>query len=775
MKRVILIALSIIIGLNIQAQPQNIEKANSILSERGEVYFSFNIEAADLMSDKLVQLSKFVSFDEVTSSKITAYANKAGFAKFIAYGYDFEILTPPSMLHSSILENSKNSRELNSWDYYPSWDEYNTMMNQFVTSYPDLCELVTLGTSINGREILAIHINNDLSTEQNEPEFFYTSTMHGDEVVGYVLMLRYIDYLLANYGVDSDVTFMVDYIDIWINPLANPDGTYAGGNNSVWGATRSNANNVDINRNFPDPEDGPHPDGNPWQTETIVFMDFAENHNLTMSSNMHGGAEVVNYPWDTWPRLAADDDWWVNVSREYADIAHENSPSGYFTDLNNGITNGYQWYTTSGCRQDYMNYFHNCREMTLEISSNKMPSESYLDNFWEYNYRSFIAYMKQVTYGFSGIVTNAVTGNPIMAEVFINNHDEDNSEVFSHQPLGDYHRPIKAGNYDVTFSAFGYYDQTININVEDYQNLELNVELMPVGTLISDFSSSTTYSSPGSSINFFDHSLGNDIVSWEWTFDGGIPETSTDINPTEIEYSNIGEYDVTLKVTNGQGENNIRVVEDFIHIKEAIIIDNTTVTNCDALFYDSGAESNGYSNDEDYTITFYPDNQDVVVVLDFIEFDVENHFYCENDYLEIYDGSDINSPLLDRWCGTHNPGRVYATNNEGALTVYFHSNSSIIANGWKAIVSCDSNVGISQIRAGDFIIFPNPTNSKLNIDFEGEISSIILLDITGRQVFRSNRANGGLEINVSDIDAGLYLLSFNSEGRRITKKIIIEN
>jgi carboxypeptidase D len=41
------------------------------------------------------------------------------------------------------------------------------------------------------------------NTDEYEPEFMYTSTMHGDETVGYVLMLRLIDYLLTNYGNQS--------------------------------------------------------------------------------------------------------------------------------------------------------------------------------------------------------------------------------------------------------------------------------------------------------------------------------------------------------------------------------------------------------------------------------------------------------------------------------------------------------------------------------------------------------------------------------------------
>ena len=388
-------------------QTSQIEMALSTLDSRGEVYFSFELNHENDV--QLESIGRSISIDKIDGKKVFAYANKKEFAVFLGYNIEIKVLTAPSLMYPSILENSKKKRNIDSWDYYPNWDEYNQKMTNFVSAYPELCELVSIGTSNEGRDIMCIHINNNLGVDEGEPEFLYTATIHGDELVGYVLTLRLIDYLLSNYGINNDVTYMVDNIDIWINPLANPDGTFAGGNNSVWGATRTNSNNIDLNRNFIDPEDGPHPDGNAWQTETIVFMDFADDHNFVMSSNMHGGDEVVNYPWDTWSHLSPDDDWWVYVSREYADIVHDNCWAGYLDGFNNGITNGYDWYSISGGRQDYMNYFHNCREMTLELSMVKTPPESQLNDFWDANYKSLLAYMNQVLNGFSGIVTNVVS------------------------------------------------------------------------------------------------------------------------------------------------------------------------------------------------------------------------------------------------------------------------------------------------------------------------------------------------------------------------------
>ncbi|RLD26722.1 MAG: zinc carboxypeptidase [Bacteroidetes bacterium] len=455
------------------------QNAEHYLKERGEVYFSFNLRADIDFVEQIETISKIISIDDVKDGEVHAYANAKEFKQFELLEYTAKILTPPSLLLSK--EELVSNRAIANWDYYPTYQEYLGIMQQFAIDYPELCEVVDIGSTEEGRDLLFIHINDNLGIEQEEPEFMYTSSMHGDEITGYVLMLRLIEYLLENYGVDAQATNLVNSIDIWINPLANPDGTYAGGENTVSGATRYNANFVNLNRNYPDPEDGPHPDGNAYQAETIAFMDFAEDHHFTMSMNFHGGAEVVNYPWDTWSRLAADDNWWVYVSRQYADVVHENSPAGYFGGFDNGITNGYDWYTIAGGRQDYMNYENNCREVTLEISDIKLPPPSELPEFWEYNYRSLLNYMEQSLYGIRGLITDEQTGLAVAAEVFIVDHDEDNSQVYSSLPVGDYNRLIYEGVYSVTYSAEGYISKVVNdINVVNDNATFVNVQLTPI-------------------------------------------------------------------------------------------------------------------------------------------------------------------------------------------------------------------------------------------------------------------------------------------------------
>ncbi|MCD6330185.1 MAG: succinylglutamate desuccinylase/aspartoacylase family protein, partial [Candidatus Cloacimonetes bacterium] len=336
MKQIFLVTLILLVASSLYAG----------IGDAQEIYFSFEISERS----ELEQLTRIVDIDNVKGNIVYAYGNLNDLTELKNIGYEITELPHPGTL--IIPRMAPTLREVRDWDYYPTYDQYIAMMYQFAADYPTICRIVDIGSSVEGRQLLFAVISDNVGTEEDEPEFMYTATMHGDETAGYVLMLRLIDYLLSGYGFDPEVTEMINEIEIWINPLANPDGTYHGGNNTVYGAQRYNANNVDINRNFPDPEDGPHPDGNAWQPETIAMMDIAEANSFIHSANFHGGAEVVNYPWDTWATLHADNDWYYDISRAFADTVHLYSPSTYMNFKDNGVTNGYAWYTISGGRQD---------------------------------------------------------------------------------------------------------------------------------------------------------------------------------------------------------------------------------------------------------------------------------------------------------------------------------------------------------------------------------------------------------------------------------------
>ncbi len=685
--RLVIVSLLISISMfNVSAQTK-IETVKETLAKRGEVYFKFD------MPEKAVRdiIAKEISIAKVEGKTIYAYASEREFQVILDYGIDYTLLTAPSLLYKpkmfGLEDLSKGTQE---WDAYPTYDAYVAIMQQFAADYPDICKLVSFGTLDSGRELLALKISDNVDVAEDEPEFLYTGTMHGDETVGYILLLHLIDDILQNYGTNPYHTNLVDNVELWINPLANPDGTYHAGNNNVFGATRYNANGVDLNRNYPDPEDGDHPDGNPWQSETLAFIDLAENHNFDMSANTHSGDEVVNYPWDTWARLTADDAWWQFVSHEYADTCQQYSPVSYMDGFNDGITNGYDWYTVSGGRQDFMNYFHNCREFVVEMSMVKLLPESELQNHWEYNYRSLYNYIDQSLFGLRGVITDAESGQPIKAKIEIVDHDIDNSFVYSTENVGDYHRYLKEGSYDVMISAPGYFPQTFeNVSISDYDVTVLNAQLEGA-ELIADFTADKTEVAVGSDVQFTDNSFG-DVASRTWTFEGGTPASSTEENPV-VTYENVGSFDVSLTVTNAEGLTHTVLREDYISAAAENVMQNGSWTICDGVFFDTGGRDDDYSSNEDLTFTIYPATSGAMLIADFVEFSVEFENSCSYDWLKIYDGTSTSAPLVGTYCGSDGPGKVTASNDEGALTFEFQSDGSQTESGWKALISCEGDI-----------------------------------------------------------------------------------
>ncbi len=95
--------------------------------------------------------------------------------------------------------------------------------------------------------------------------------------------------------------------------------------------------------------------------------------------------------------------------------------------------------------------------------------------------------------------------------------------------------------------------------------------------VLADFEASETFIATNETIDFTDLSSFSPI-SWEWYFEGGIPETSNEQNPTGILYSQIGDFDVRLVVSNDQSIDTI-LKTDYITVGTVDISNSTENEN----------------------------------------------------------------------------------------------------------------------------------------------------------------------------------------------------
>ena len=410
-----------------------------------------------------------------------AYVTQDQFQQILDRGYAAEIVVP---------EVRKTATKLGT--DYPTYAEVVAELDRVANTNPGICKVVDIGQAHSGeRSLLFLKISDNVNTEEDEPEFKYISTMHGNEPIGTDLMLKLINYLVDNYATDSRVTNLVNNMEIWIMPLMNPDG-YENSSRRNLQYDEDHPQGYDLNRNFPE-RTGDNVntlvniDGNPRPTEVQRIMSWAFDHSSVLSANFHTGAVVANYPYDS--KMVGDagdadhaetpdDDLFIQLALTYASNSTRMSEHG-LTD--SGIINGYDWYLITGGMQDWNYVWMGCMEITIELSNDFAPSFSLMGDYWNDNRESLLAYMEWALRGVRGIVTDKNTGQPISATITVNGSD---FQVYTDPDVGDYHRILLPSDqpYTLTISADGYETQVISgviVQEGDATCLDVELDLLP--------------------------------------------------------------------------------------------------------------------------------------------------------------------------------------------------------------------------------------------------------------------------------------------------------
>ncbi|XP_076849859.1 carboxypeptidase M [Brachyhypopomus gauderio] len=332
-------------------------------------------------------------------------------------------------------------------------------------NYSDFTHLHSIGRSVEGRELWVLILGQHPREHRpGIPEFKYVGNMHGNEVVGRVLLLQLIDHLTQSYLRDPFVTRLLNSTRIHILPSMNPDGFEAATRDCLYSQGRFNKNGVDLNRNFPDAFSGNS--GQVREKEVVAVMEWIQNETFVLSANLHGGAVVASYAYDNSnggrelqgsASVTPDDDVFIHLAKTYSlkhTSMHKGNSCPDSKDFSYGITNGYKWYPLKGGMQDYNYVWGQCLEITLELSCCKFPPESDLQDLWEANKPALLAYMQQVHLGLKGQVldTNGVPVENASVEV----QGRRNLCPFRTNHNGEYYRLLLPGKYTITVTCPGH-------------------------------------------------------------------------------------------------------------------------------------------------------------------------------------------------------------------------------------------------------------------------------------------------------------------------------
>lgn len=220
--------------------------------------------------------------------------------------------------------------------------------------------------------------------------------------------------------------------------------------------------------------------------------------------------------------------------------------------------------------------------------------------------------------------------------------------------------------------------------------------------------------------------------SFEWSFPGGLPSTSTEENPVVV-YGIPGTYDVSLTATNSQGFDG--------HTETALVVVN-------------GVPTTSFTTAANFNVVTFTNTS-------------------TNATSYAWDFGDGNTST------EANPTHTYATGGQYEVTLTainecgFQTSTieiTVLSNGVGEIP------GISR-----FDVFPNPNDGRFTLVMEGAPQAELQLNFTNvlGQVLRSEKADfrtGRLtrDLAYSDLAAGVYILQVKSGEKAMFKKLVIE-
>ncbi len=243
--------------------------------------------------------------------------------KLISENIDFDIIHDDieEFYKSRLIQNySSRDFDYGSMGGYYTFDEIEQNLDELSSLYPNLIsEKISIGQSLEGRNIWAIKVSDNPNIDENEPQALYTGLHHSREPMSYMNLFYFMHWLGENYNSDLLAQHLVNNREIWFIPAINPDGLVY--NQSIapsgGGMQRKNTRDtcsgtpigVDLNRNYGYlwgyDNDGSSPDGcsetyrgtSPFsEPETQAVRDFVNQHNFKINFNYHSYSDLLIYP-----------------------------------------------------------------------------------------------------------------------------------------------------------------------------------------------------------------------------------------------------------------------------------------------------------------------------------------------------------------------------------------------------------------------------------------------------------------------------------------------
>ena len=81
-------------------------------------------------------------------------------------------------------------------------------------------------------------------------------------------------------------------------------------------------------------------------------------------------------------------------------------------------------------------------------------------------------------------------------------------------------------------------------------------------------------------------------------------------------------------------------------------------------------------------------------------------------------------------------------------------------------------VGVNEQTEGDVSIFPNPTTSRFTVEGQG-LNHVTVYNLMGQKVYEMACQDESVDINLSDVESGIYMVRISTNNGEVTKRITV--
>jgi carboxypeptidase T len=266
------------------------------------------VEIRTATQDQVQQVADMgIDILRVAPDVVIAHVSPADRKALEAAGLPFKVL---------VQDVEKHIREMEAAEAIPEaqYHTYATLnADLYALESSGIAKVQSIGTSIEGRDILAVKISDNPELEEpGEAQVLFVGCHHAREWISVEVAYYIALHLVDNYGVDPEVTSLVDNGEIWVVPMVNPDGhQYTVDTYRLWRKNRRNnggSYGVDLNRNYAEGWGGPGSSSVPSsdtyrgtapfsEPETQALRDFFLAHDFKAMITYHSYAQLILYPW----------------------------------------------------------------------------------------------------------------------------------------------------------------------------------------------------------------------------------------------------------------------------------------------------------------------------------------------------------------------------------------------------------------------------------------------------------------------------------------------